>query len=127
VSDYAIRPAHHDDLEAIDRLVTPVTLAQRHILVPALERGEFLVADDDDEGVIGVVQVKDHVIKVLAVTKACRRHGIGRALVDACGSPVSLKCPSDLEANTFYQRLGFREESCSLTPRGRLLVHYIRP
>jgi ribosomal protein S18 acetylase RimI-like enzyme len=125
--DCVVRPARAGDLPIIDRLITPVTPAFRYILVPALERGEFLVADVRDNEVVGVVQIKDSVIKVLAVARAHRRQGIGRALVDACGSPVSLKCPSDLEANAFYQRLGFREESCSLTPRGRLLVHYTRP
>lgn len=123
----AVRPAVEADLNAIDRLVTPVTLAFRHILVPALERGEFLVADAGDDGVVGVVQVRDHVIKVLSVDPAHRHQGIGRALVNACPEPISLKCPVDLPANRFYQREGFREESCSLTTRGRLLVHYTRP
>lgn len=101
--------------------------AHRYLLAPAVNRGEYRVAESDTDGVIGMVQYVDGVIKALSVLPQYRRRGVGRALVESCPGPLSLKCPSDLEANAFYQSLGFKEESCSLTPRGRLLVHYARP
>jgi GNAT superfamily N-acetyltransferase len=66
----------------------------------------------------------------IAVTKAARRAGVGRALVDALldraagagARGVSLRCLSFLDANRFWQAAGFRLHATEPGAKGTLNV-----
>lgn len=125
-SSLIVRPAAPDDLPAIKRLAD----AHRHelgfVLLPSLreqiERSEMLVAELDG-AVVAFVDYhrrRDGQVTLyhIVVAPGVRRQGVGRTLLTRLeeivrasdSGPIRLKCPVDLEANTFYRRYGFALE-----------------
>ncbi len=119
-----VRKAVLEDLVNVKRLAD----AHRHelgfVLLPSLreqiERGEMLVAEQDDDlvGFVDYHRRRDGQITLyhIAVVPLARAQGVGRALVEALErvghetgtSRIALKCPVDLPANAFYQAYGFQ-------------------
>lgn len=119
-----IRKAAPADLAAVKRLAD----AHRHelgfVLLPSLreriDQGEMLVAERGSKfiGFVDYHRRKDGQITLyhIAVEPGMQQQGIGRALIDALRevaretdcSQIALKCPTDLQANEFYQRYGFQ-------------------
>jgi len=93
----------------------------RPALAASIDRGEVIVAKNTT-GIVGFVEYHHRhddqtTLYHIAVRPDHRRQGIGRQLVKAlihdageCHKGfIQLKCPVDLEANRFYERLGFSQ------------------
>jgi ribosomal protein S18 acetylase RimI-like enzyme len=123
--EITVRKATHDDLDAIKCLADKHRVELGFVLRPALaksiERGEVFVAENS-EGIVGFVEYRHRqdeqtTLYHIAVQHDHRQISIGRQLVQALFSEagqrekrhVQLKCPIDLEANEFYERLGFSQ------------------
>ena len=123
MSDLEIRQATLSDLNAIKELADAhrheLGFVRRSGLARSIERGELFVAQNG-QGVIGFVEYHHRrdgqtTLYHLAVQAGHRRRGIGRRLVQAMIHDahqhdqefIQLKCPVDLEANGFYQQIGF--------------------
>ncbi len=136
-----IRKAILSDLEEIKALAD----ANRHelgfVLRPALmksiKRKEIFVAEKD-KFIVGFVEYHHRMdnqttIYHIAVCKAYRKIGIGRALIGAVIEEAKkfskenllAKCPIDLPANKFYERLGF-VKSGICEGKNRKLVAWIK-
>lgn len=123
-NNLTVRKAVADDLPHVKLLAD----AHRHelgfVLLPSLreqiDRGQMLVATLG-ENLVGFVdfhQRRDGQITLyhIAVSPPSQQQGVGRALVSALeqfardknSSRIALKCPTDLQANQFYQDYGFR-------------------
>lgn len=119
-----IRKASSVDLDAIKSLVDSHKHELGFVLRPALmqsiDRSEIFVANGG-EAVIGVLDYHHRLdqqttIYHFVVTPQLRRQGIGRRLIEALREEakeygkgyILLKCPEDLEANDFYERMGFQ-------------------
>ncbi|MBC8263372.1 MAG: GNAT family N-acetyltransferase [Anaerolineales bacterium] len=118
-----IRKAIPADLDIVKGLADAHKNELGFVLRPALassiDRGEVIVAENS-RGIVGFVeyhhrQDEQTTLYHIAVAPQHRRQGIGQRLVNAlvydAGEHnqrfVLLKCPADLEANKFYERLGF--------------------
>ena len=123
MSEVTIRKATLTDLDAIKNLADTHKHELGFVLRPALaksiERDEVFVAQNSKD-VIGFVEYHHRrddqtTLYHIAVQSGHRRQGIGRQLVDALVRDagernkqyIQLKCPLDLEANEFYEGLGF--------------------
>lgn len=63
----------------------------------------------------------------IAVDDSMKRKGIGKALMDKIGYPMSLKTDADnKESNEFYKRLGFVWLGAKYTKSGKLVNVYVR-
>jgi N-acetylglutamate synthase-like GNAT family acetyltransferase len=119
------RRAEDEDLSGIkqlaDREKTSLGFVHRQALIRSIERREVLVAGLAGD-IIGFCQFYvrlDGMVTIhsVAVEAAWRRNGIGKQLLTRAGHAASvrgaqhvrLKCPSDLEANAFYERVGFAQ------------------
>jgi N-acetylglutamate synthase-like GNAT family acetyltransferase len=112
----------------------------RQAFQESADHGELLVALDENN-VIGFVRFhhrKDRhtTLYEIAVAPERRQDGVGKALVEAlivrCQASEStelvLKCPVELQANSFYERLGFRRcGNRSTAGRGRRLFVWTLP
>ncbi|HFD39725.1 MAG TPA: N-acetyltransferase [Anaerolineae bacterium] len=125
MSDPEIRQATMFDLNAIKELADAhrheLGFVRRPALARSIERGELFVAQNG-QGVIGFVEYHHRrdgqtTLYHLAVQADYRRQGLGRRLVQALVHDagqhsqefIQLKCPVDLEANRFYQQIGFAQ------------------
>jgi len=123
MTDYTVRPASSADLDAVKKIADAHKYELGFVLRPALansiDRGELFVAENA-AGVIGFVDFhhrrdEQTTLYHIVVEPDHRVRGIGHALVEALiadareqgKSVIQLKCPQDLSANAFYQRLGF--------------------
>lgn len=109
----SIEHAGDGDLPAIERIarVFPQELGwvRRVALQDALARGTLLVARWSG-AVAGYCEYRarrDGWRTIYSVAVQAQGQGIGRALVNAVGAPVRLKCPVDSGANAFYRAIGF--------------------
>lgn len=151
-----VRLADLDDVDAVKHLADAhrreVGFVVRASLIEACKRRELFVAvwkgatpaetdalASTTTSIIGFVQGyfrKDGqtTLHAIAVYPHYRRVGVGRALVSALVDAsrerkmrlILLRCPIDLEANTFYRSLCFREERTEPGKRRELVVwaHY---
>ena len=123
MSEITICKATVGDLDAIKDLADEHKHELGFVLRPALarsiERTEVFVAKSNGS-VAGFLeyhhrQDSQTTLYHIVVRPDCRCQGIGQQLVDALVQDarerdkevVHLKCPVDLEANEFYQQLGF--------------------
>ena len=97
--------------------------ANRQEVERALAANALFLAEQDGEPVGFVTAwLEDHVARIgdLYVAEAGRRHGVGRALVEAvienlrARGGTYLHVNANVDALAFYERLGFREESRNL-------------
>ena len=105
-----IRPATEADQQTIRRLIK-----EANINPISLNWPHFVVAEDDG-AIVGVGQVKPHgdgsrELASIAVVRARRSSGIGRALIEALlarerGGVLYLTCRRELEG--YYESFGFR-------------------
>ena len=132
-----IRHGTDDDLDAVRRLrerwnaesAAPPAWADvsweanRQEVERALAANALFVAEEDGEPVAFVTAwLEDHVARIgdLYVAEEGRRHGTGRALIDAvtenlrARGATHLFVNANVDAMPFYERLGFREESRNL-------------
>lgn len=124
MSQLMVRKATKKDLDAIKELADSHRSELGFVLRPALARSisreEVLIAENS-AGVIGFVEYhhredEQTTLYHIAVRPTHRRKGVGQALVHALRSEaeslgkrrILLKCPTDLPANGFYDRLGFQ-------------------
>jgi len=124
MSDLVVRKATLADLNVIKSLADVHKNELGFLLRPALansiDRSEVFVAENS-RGIVGFVeyhhrQDEQTTLYHIAVRSDHRRQGIGRRLVKALTYDanerkgfIQLKCPVDLEANEFYERLGFSQ------------------
>ena len=123
MSSFMVRQAGLSDLDAIKYLADAHRNELGFVLRPALaksiERAEVLVAENSC-GIVGFIEYhhrrdEQTTLYHIAVQRDHRQRNIGRQLVQALRddagernkSHIQLKCPVDLEANEFYDRLGF--------------------
>lgn len=118
-----VRFAEGGDLPRIktiaDRERQSLGFVHRTAVARAIERREVVVAmiDDTVAGFCHFYRRRDGVVTIyhLAVDGDVRRQGVARDLVqrverdarDGGARQLRLKCPTDLEANAFYQCVGF--------------------
>ena len=119
-----IRQAGHNDIPAIksiaDREKDSLGFVNRGALTRAVERGELLIVAVGDEaiGFCHFYRRRDRMVTLyhLAVERTWRGCGAGRALLVHLHEQASaeghliirLRCPTDLPANGFYARFGYR-------------------
>ena len=123
MSQVTIRKANPADLDEIKNLADAHKHELGFVLRPALtnsiQRDEVFVAENSGN-VVGFIEFHHRrdgqtTLYHIAVQSDHRRQRTGRQLVDAlirdarehADGFVQLKCPVDLEANQFYERLGF--------------------
>jgi N-acetylglutamate synthase-like GNAT family acetyltransferase len=119
-----IRPATEGDILAVEALIREAGdvfgFVRRVVLAQASATGGLLVAQSPDGGVVGAVRFhhrrdKFTTIHDIVVSRAGRRQGVGRLLVQAvhdgalaCGQQaLRAKCPVDALANGFYRATGW--------------------
>lgn len=123
MSDFFVRKATQADLGAIKELADSHRHELGFVLRPALARSiarEELLVAENHAGVIGFVeyhhrQDEQTTLYHIAVTPDHRCLGVGKTLVntlraEACvrgKDVIRLKCPADLPARLFYERIGF--------------------
>jgi len=136
-----IRKATLNDLDEIKALADENRYELGFVLRPALirsiNRKEVFVAERN-KSIVGFVEYHHRrdsqtTIYHIAVCKTYRRVGVGRALINAVIEEakkfnkkyILLKCPIDLPANKFYERLGF-ENFGICNGRNRKLIIWIK-
>ncbi len=108
--------------ELAERHKSELGFVNREILRKAIEARSILVVPVGEEepallaGMVHFYIRRDNVVTLysIAVVEAYRRRGIGRLLFNELvnitrtsgKTQIRLKCPADLPANLFYQRLG---------------------
>lgn len=124
--NWHIRPALDTDLAAVKQLFDTHRAELGFVVRPALEKAvhshELLVAVNDT-ALLGAVHYHHRrdgqtTLYHIAVDERARRQTIGTALISAlradCAAHNSrcilLKCPTELPANQFYEKLGFQHE-----------------
>ena len=118
------RQASPDDLAPIKRICdankSELGFVNRGALAASIERGEILCASLEGE-LCGFVEYHHRrdaqtTLYHIGVAHEVRGQGVGAALVQSLAAEsrrrdkahIRLKCPSTLEANSFYARLGFQ-------------------
>jgi amino-acid N-acetyltransferase len=114
-----VRPATPDDIEPLDRFIQPFILQERLLprtheeLRELVEDGFVAIADGRIVGfaALEIYSNKLGEIRSLAVDPAYQRHGIGRALVEACLQRARDRRVFEVMAVTsteeFFQKCGF--------------------
>jgi ribosomal protein S18 acetylase RimI-like enzyme len=138
-SGLLIRPATMADIakckSIADNHRNALGFLTRAVFSEAATRGCLLVADLGAGNVAGFVRFNhrkhgtETAIYDVCVAENAQRQGIGRALILAVAaecrkfdrSSIVLRCPEDLDANGFYQQVGF-EKIDAQEGRRRLLV-----
>lgn len=140
-----VREASQEDASAIRTLSEASqdelgSISQHHHwFTHQIDRGDVFVAETSEGELVGYV-VFDHnpldehehtTIYYLCIPSTYRRHGIGKRLMEAVAVDarlfgnrrITLKCPTQLPANHFYESIGYTLEG-SETDRegGRLNV-----
>ena len=122
-NEIAIRLAQIADIDAIKQLADAhrheLGFLRRPALLEAIERQELLVAQNR-MGIIGFVEYRHHrdqqtTLYNVVVHPDHRGQGTGHKLVLELEKEaqqkdklwVLLKCPEDLPANSFYERIGY--------------------
>jgi ribosomal protein S18 acetylase RimI-like enzyme len=114
----ALSEASQDELGSIGK--------HRYWLTQQIDRGDVLVAETSEGELVGFVvfnhnPLEEHehtTVYYLCIHSAYRRHGIGKRLMEAVAVDarlfgnrrIKLKCPTQLSANHFYQRIGYTLE-----------------
>ncbi|MDZ4687783.1 MAG: GNAT family N-acetyltransferase [Planctomycetaceae bacterium] len=114
-----VRPATIDDIAALDRFIQPFIVQERLLprthdeLRELAEDGFIALADGRIVGfaALEIYSTKLAEVRSLAVDPAYQRHGIGKALVDACLSRARERHVFEVMAITsseeFFQKCGF--------------------
>jgi ribosomal protein S18 acetylase RimI-like enzyme len=135
---FSNRKARSDDIEAIKAIADAHREELGFVLRPALEdsiqRGEILISENGT-GLVGFVEYhhrrdEQTTLYHIVVKTEYRNQGIGRSLIlalqkeaEAIGKNViRLKCPADLPAQDFYDRMGFQIEGEAQGKRRRLVL-----
>jgi amino-acid N-acetyltransferase len=129
MAEIHLRPATRSDASAIRRMIlterlNPISLDWRH----------FILAVDENECLVGCVQVKAHgdgtrELASLVVLPEFRGQGLARRLIEAIlaqeTGPLYLTCRASLEP--FYNRFGFQiQPDADLTHYFRRLTRMVR-
>jgi N-acetylglutamate synthase-like GNAT family acetyltransferase len=118
-----LRKAKREDIDAIKQLADghrhELGFVRRPALLEAISQAEVVVAQNG-EGIIGFMEYhhrrdEQTTLYNIVVQPIYRKSGIGRKLLQSLETEVRangksfilLKCPQDLPANTFYERLGY--------------------
>ena len=116
----------------------------RKWLIQQIDTGEVFVAKTDEGELVGFVVFNHNpltedqhtTIYYLCIDSTYRRRGIGKRLMEAvavdarlCGNKrITLKCPTQLPANHFYQSIGYTLEGSETNSEGgRLNVWTLSP
>jgi ribosomal protein S18 acetylase RimI-like enzyme len=135
-----IRGASQEDASAIRTLSEASqdelgSISQhRHWLTHQIDIGEVFVAETSEGELVGFVvfnhdPLTEHehtTIYYLCIHSTYRGHGIGKRLMEAVAVDarlfgnrrITLKCPSDLPANHFYQSVGYTLEGNETAQEG---------
>ena len=121
-ADLDIRYANIDDCPIIQSICNEAKGVFGFIMLPSLQKGchrkELIVATMIDK-ILGFAHFHDRrdgvrTIYEMSVRKEVQKQGIGRFLLNYLfdtlpnsATGIRLKCPVDIPANAFYQRLGF--------------------
>jgi N-acetylglutamate synthase-like GNAT family acetyltransferase len=133
-----IRKATRSDLDEIkvlaDKHKDELGFVLRAALARSIDRGEVLVAENAS-GVVGFAEYHHRrdgqtTLYHMAVRPNVRRLNTGRELIKAlvkdarehCKSFIQLKCPAELGANGFYERLGFSRTALEPGRKRQLIV-----
>lgn len=120
-----IRFASPEDIDEIKQLADShkheLGFLRRPALLEAIQRNELLVAQNG-AGIVGFVEYHHRrdaqtTLYNIVVSPAHRRHGAGQQLVFKLEeeakqrekSWILLKCPEDLQANHFYEHIGYEK------------------
>ena len=123
--DYVIRKAVNSDLDEIKRIADShkkeLGFIMRPILARSIAQGELMVAVNG-VGIMGFIQYhhrrdEQTTLNNVVVVPPFRKRGIGLKLIQSLEkeaisknkSFILLKCPEDLNANDFYERIGYKE------------------
>ncbi|MGD8436995.1 MAG: GNAT family N-acetyltransferase [Syntrophobacterales bacterium] len=122
----ALSEASQDELGAISQ--------HRHWLTHQIDVGDVFVAETSEGELVGFVVFnhnppKEHehtTVYYLCVNSTYRKHGIGKRLMEAVAVDVrlfgnrriTLKCPTQLAANYFYQSIGYTLEGSETDQEG---------
>jgi len=106
----------------------------RQWLLQQINTGEVFVAQSDEGELVGFVVFNHHLrgedehttIYYLCTDWTHRRHGIGKRLMEAVAADarlygnksITLKCPTQLPANYFYQSIGYTLEGSETDQEG---------
>ena len=133
-----IRLAITTDIDDIKQLADAhrheLGFLRRPALLEAIQRKELLVAQNG-VGIVGFVEYRHRrdqqtTLYNIVVHPAHRKQGTGRQLVSELEKEslqkektiVLLRCPEDLSANTFYERLGYKKASVEAGKSRRLNI-----
>lgn len=123
ISDISVRKATLEDLDSVKTLADAhrheLGFVRRSALARAIDRQEIIVAYNH-EGFAGFVEYYSRrdtqtTLYHIAIKPEHRLQGVGQALIEVLKDEaqtkgkdvIRLKCPADLTANRFYERLGF--------------------
>lgn len=97
-------------------------------LMEAVSRGELILVDG---GLCHFHRRRDGVVTIreIIVLPESQRLGIGRAMIDEVvrrTAPVALcaRCPADLPANAWYERMGFEKTHQFRSRSGREVIEW---
>jgi len=133
-----VRKAGLTDLDAIKNLTEAhrheLGFVRRPALVESIQRKEVFVAENG-AGIVGFLEYhhrRDNQTTLyhIAVRADHRKRGIGTALIDALTREaaqrhktfIQIRCPADLPANSFYERVGCSQEGVQPGKKRDLIV-----
>ena len=124
----SIRKAELEDVDAIKKLADAhkkeLGFVHKAALTRSIERSEVLVVENT-QGLVGFLEYRhlkqkpeQTTVYYICVTPESRFKDIGKRLMEALRdeardrgkSLIQLKCPVDLPATVFYERLGFQRQ-----------------
>lgn len=123
--DWTIRKAELADLDDIkhiaDRYKQELGFILRPVLARSIDQGELFVAING-EGIVGFTQYHHRrdaqtTLHNIVVQSNYRKSGVGQKLIEFLEAEsrlreqttIQLKCPVDLEANSFYEHIGYEK------------------
>lgn len=69
---------------------------------------------------------KDGMYEVCEISVAEKKNGIGRKLIEAVPSPITLKTDENSEANKFYKKIGFTQIGTARSRKGKIFNVWYR-